>query len=138
MSVFTDISAALDGRLNTLADSPPVAWENKEYTPTKSTLYLRPTNLAGSTTQSSLGTSGEDMNEGVYQVDVFAPAGRGKKAANDAADGVADHFKRGTDLTYNGRTVRVRSVSRGAGRNSNGWYQIPVIINYYAITAART
>jgi hypothetical protein len=138
MSVFTDISVALDSRLNTLADSPPVAWENKKYTPTKGTLYLRPANLAGAVEPSTLGDNGQDMNEGVYQVDVFAPGGKGKKAANDAADNVADHFKRGTDLTYNGRTVRIKSVSRNPGRNSNGWYQIPVIINYYAITSART
>lgn len=138
MSVFIDISAALDGRLNTMASLPPVAWENVEYAPVVGTLYLRPTLLMGDSTQASLGDSGEDENIGVYQVDVFAEAGTGKNAAIVMADNIANHFKRGTDMVYNGRTVRVQSASRGPASTSDGWYQMPVNITFYSITDART
>ena len=138
MSVFTDIGAALDDNLNGMTGKPPIAWENVPYTPVTGTLYARATNLFGDTNQSSLGTTGEDETNGVYQVDVFSQAGKGKSEANNMADRIADQFKRGTDLTYNGLTVRVRSASRGAARTSEGWYHIPVIINYYAITQARS
>lgn len=139
MSVFLDISAALDSRLNTMTSLPPVAWENKSYDPTLGTLYLRPTLIPADTIQATLGDSGTDQNSGIYQIDVFAEAGQGKNAAVVMADNIASHFKRGTDLTYNSRTVRIRSVSRQvAVNNADGWYQIPIEINYIAFTEART
>ncbi len=138
MSVFLDISAALDGQLNTMPSLPPVAWENKTYEPILGTLYLRATNIQGDTTQGSLGTNGEDLTIGVYQVDVFAPAGEGKNEALVMADNIANHFKRGTDLTYNSRVVTVTSAQRGPTNQADGWFQIPVEIIYRAYTQART
>jgi len=138
MSVFLDISAALDYQLSIMAGLPPVAWENKTYDPVIGTLYVRPTLLPGETTQATLGAQGEDQNIGIYQVDVFAPAGTGKNAAIVMADTIANHFKRGSDLVYNGRTVRIRNVSRLVGtNNADGWYQIPIEILYISFTTAR-
>ena len=139
MTVFRDIDAALDAQLNTLTGLPPVAWENKSYTPTMGTLYLRPTSLPGTNAQSSLGTTGQDRNIGIYQVDVMAKLGTGKKLSTAMADSIADHFKRGSILTYNGLSVRIRSASRKAGRKTgDGWYMVPVEIEYITFTAART
>ena len=137
MSVFADIDSALDARLNTLASPPPVAWENKTYEPSMGTLYLRPTSLPGESKQATLGDNGTDENVGVYQVDVFAKLGLGKKAAIVQADLVADHFKRGTLLTYNSRNVRIKSASRKVGAPDNGWYKIIVEIVYVSFTQAR-
>ena len=138
MTVFLDISAALDGRLNTMTGLPDVAWENYNYTPVAGTLYLRPTNLPGSTDQATLGTAGTDLTTGIYQVDVFAEASKGKNAGLVMADNIANHFKRGTVLAYNGRTVKVTTVRRGLTDNSNGWYQVPVEILYRSYTQARS
>jgi len=138
MTVFNDISAALDGQLYELPDMPPVAWENRSFTPVMGTLYLRPTLIPGDVSQATLGDSGTDMHVGLYQIDVFAEAGRGKRSAIEMADQLADHFKRGTVITYNSRTIRIQNASRQAGiNNADGWYQIPVIISYSAYTAAR-
>lgn len=138
MSIFLDISAALDSQLNNMTDLPPVAWENKDYSPVIGTLYLRPTLIAGEVVQATLGDNGTDSNTGIYQVDVFAESGKGKNAALVMADKIADQFKRGTDLIYNGRTVRTRNVSRQVGANSaDGWYHLIVEISYIAFTEAR-
>jgi len=137
MSVFIDISAALDGQLNTMASLPPVAWENTTYEPVVGTLYLRPTNLQGATVQSSLGTSGTDETIGIYQVDIFAPAGKGKNAAVVMADNIANHFKRGTRLSYNSRIVTVTSAQRGGSLNADGWFMLSVEIIYRSFTEAR-
>ena len=138
MTIFRDIDAALDGRLGSMAGLPPVAWENKSYTPAMGTLYLRPTSLPGTNTQSSLGTNGQDNAIGIYQVDVMAKPGTGKKASTMMADNIADHFKRGTKLTYNGCSVRIKGASRKAGRKTgDGWYMVPVEIEYITFTAAR-
>jgi len=138
MSVFLDISAALDGRLNSMVGLPPVAWENTNYEPVVGTLYLRPTNITGDTNQATLGDSGTDLTIGIYQVDVLAEAGKGKNTALVMADKIADHFKRGTDLTYNSRVVTVISVQRSVSTIDAGWYIIPVEIIYKSFTTART
>lgn len=138
MTIFFDIQAALDSRLNDLQDLPDVAWENINYEPVPGTTFIRPTNLQGFTEQLTLGDNGQDQTDGIYQIDIFTDANTGKAAGLRLVDIIADQFKRGTDLTYNSTTVRVQNVSRGTALNSDGWYQVPVLINYYAITAARS
>lgn len=138
MTVYTDIDSALDGHLADMPALPPVAWENLAYNPAIGTLYLRPVSLPGDTRQATLGAAGTDETVGVYQIDVFAEAGQGKNAAIKMADSVADHFKRGTLLTYNDRDVRIRSTSRRNGLNTgDGWYMITIEIVYITFTQAR-
>ena len=136
-TAFAAIGIALDSRLNTLASSPPVAWENTLYTPVSGTTYLRPTNLIGATAQASLGDTGLDKYQGIYQIDVFAPLGDGPGAANAQADLVADHFSRGTDLTSGAVVVRLGDVSRVTGTKDGDRYLIAVSINYMAYIAPR-
>ena len=136
MTVFVDISAALNARLNTLG-SDPIAWANDKYTPVKDTLYLRPTLLPAETVSATLSAAGTDKQEGIYQVDVFAPSDTGRNEAYAAADAIAEHFKPVTELTYNGRVVRCVTVSIGTTFQDGGWYMLPVEIRYRSYTAKR-
>ena len=136
-TVFSDISAALDDRLSSLTGSSPVAWQNTVFKPAKSTLYLRPSLLPVSSAQIGLGSAGLDEHSGIYQVDVYAPSGKGRSEAEVKADSVADHFKRGTDLTYNGVTVRLGDTSRNQGLMEDDRFVISVSINYSAHVAPR-
>ena len=136
-TAFTDISSALDSQLLSLEGTTPVAWQNVSFVPTKSEVYLRPTNLAGATVQAGLGSAGLDQYLGVYQVDVFATAGKGRNAAEAKADSLANHFKRGTDLLYNGVKVRLGDVSRSSGAVDQDRFVISVSINYMAHVAPR-
>lgn len=136
-TVFADIGAALDGRMNTLSGGSAIAWQNTVFKPTKTALYLKPTNLPVSAIQTGLGASGIDQHTGIYQVDVYAIAGKGRNAAEVKADAVADHFKRGTDLTYNGITVRLGDTSRNTGIIVDDRFVISVSINYTAHVAPR-
>ena len=136
-TVFADISSALDSQLNTLTGQSPIAWENTAYIPVKDTLYLRPTILPALTIQAGLGTSGLDEYVGIYQIDIFAPAGKGRGEAEIKADAVADHFKRGTDLSKNGKTVRLGNVSRNSGIKDEDRFIISISINYMAHVTPR-
>ena len=136
-TVFADISAALDLRLNTLTGQSPIAWENTAYIPVKDTLYLRPTILPALTLQAGLGVTGIDAYIGIYQIDIFAPAGKGRGEAEIKADAVADHFKRGTDLSKNGKTVRLGNVSRNSGIRDEDRFIISISINYMAHVTPR-
>ena len=138
MSIFTDIDKMLVSHLNSMVGLPAVAWENKPYTPVLGTLYIRPTNLSGETYQASLGVNGTDGHVGIYQVDVFIEIDKGRKEALTMADKIADHFKRGTYLSFNNRALRTKNVSRQVFTNNNdGWLMLAVEISYIAITEAR-
>ena len=135
MSAFTDISAALDARTNSL--SLPTAWENIAFQPVTGTLYIRPTLMPADTVQAGLGSSGLDEHLGIYQIDIIAPSANGKGTATIKADAIADHFKRGLVLTYNGVNVRLSKTSRGLGKRDEAWYVIPIFITYQSFITPR-
>lgn len=135
MSAFTDISAALDAHCAELL--LPTAWENSGFTPTEGVLYIRPTILPASTDQAGCGEGGLDEHVGLYQVDIIAPALTGKGEAVIQADIVADKFRRGTSLIYNGVSLILSKASRGAGKRDGAWFVIPVTIQYQSFTQPR-
>jgi len=130
---FLKIGAALDKRLSELADLPPVSWENEIHSPTIGELYLRATNLTGD----SAAESEQDLNVGVYQIDVFTESGTGKYENETMADKLADWFKPLTELIYDGVTVVIKTVDKSPALTNDGWYQIPVNITYYSFTDRR-
>lgn len=132
---FNDIQAAFDTKLGASV-SDPVAYPNIPYEPSAGTVYIRPTFLPAETTQASLGATGKDETNGIYQIEVVVPRGSGRP---QTVDTVADAFKRGTVLTYNGVNVRVRSVSIGVALvTDTAWYSVPVSVNFQTFTEARS
>jgi hypothetical protein len=131
---FTDISGAFDTHLAGMTSVPPIAWENIDFTPSAATLYLRPTMIASPTEQASLGDNGKDITEGIYQVDVFIPDSVGRSVWPDL---IADRFKRGTVLTQNDVSIRIRSASILIGLKDENFYVVPVSIRWQTFTAAR-
>ena len=91
---------------------------------------LRDTLPSRTVRQAGLGNSGYDVHNGVYQVRIYGDAGKGPGEVEAKADAVADHFARGTDLTYNGVDVRLGNVSRNAGIIEDDRYVVAVSINY--------
>lgn len=128
---FNDIVAALDTHLDTM-DSTPIAWPNYKHLPDGT--YLRPNYLPTSAAQVSLGSTGKDEHTGIYQIDVVVKQGSGRPALLDT---VADHFKRGTVLTYNDVKLRVRTVELGTPINDGAWYFTPVSVYVYTYLEAR-
>lgn len=137
-TAYKDISGALSTQLNAINPKPSIAWENDTFTPVDDILYVRETLLPGDVTAAAVGSASQDHTIGIYQVDVFSPLNRGKAAAVAQADAIADHFKRGTILTYNGVNVRLQNVSRGTGLMDGGKYwHIPILITFEVYTNAR-
>jgi len=138
MTAFVDISKALDDHLNAMAGKPSVAWENKPFDPVIGVTYIRPTLLPGETVPDTIGSAGSDLNVGVYQIDIFTEAGKGKKALIEMMDKIALQFKHGTKLTSNAVIVEIKTVSQKVKSNDdNGWYSGIVEIVYYSFTARR-
>jgi len=101
MTAFVDISTALDERLDAMAGKPSVSWENRTFTPVIGETYIRPTLLPGETVPDTIGSAGSDLNVGIYQIDIFSEACKGKKALIEMMDKIALQFKHGTKLTSN-------------------------------------
>lgn len=135
-SDFLDISSALDNHMSGIT-SYPIAWENTVYTPIIGGTFFKPSILPVSTEQAGLGSAGLDEHIGIYQVDVYTEAGKGRRDSELNADAVANHFKRGTSLTYNGIVVRLGDISRSAGIIDGDRYVVSVSINYSAHVAPR-
>lgn len=132
---FNDMQAALDTKL-AASVSDPVAYPNIPYEPVTGTVYIKPTFIPTETSQASLGATGLDETNGIYQIEVIVPRGSGRP---QAVDSIADAFKRGTVLTYNDVKLRIRSVSIGlAIATDTAWYSVPVSVNFQLFTEART
>lgn len=139
MSVFFDISAALDQQLNSISGGglPSTAWPNIKYEPVQGRLWIRPTHLPASTFAATIG-AGTDLNTGLYQIDIFGPADEGKNEAQVISDTLADLFERDTVITYNSRTVIVKNTSQRYVDTSDGWFHLAVDVEYYSFTALRS
>jgi len=133
-TVFNDVQSALDARLASMSGSLDIAFPNIPYEPAANESYLRANFLPADVVQAALGASGKDRIDGVYQVDVFTVAGTGR---TNIPDTIADHFKRGTNLTYNSNTVRIINVSINPAIISGSWQAVPVSINFYSYMTAR-
>ena len=132
---FNDIQAAFDTKLNTTV-SDPIAFPNIPFEPSAGTVYIKPSFLPAETIQASLGATGKDETNGIYQIEVVVPRGSGRPQSVDA---IADAFKRGTVFTYNDVNVRVRSVSIGVALlTDTAWYSVPVSVNFQTFTEARS
>lgn len=131
---FNDIQAALDTRLSTLSGGYDIAWPNTKFEPEASQTFLSPSFLPTITSQAGLGASGKDETNGVYQIDVVYPAGTGRSTIPDS---VADHFKRGTILSYNDVNVRIRSVSIEPALTEGAFHFVPISVDFQTYTDAR-
>jgi phage baseplate assembly protein gpV len=131
---FNDIQAALDTRLSTLSGGYSIAWPNTKFEPEADQTFLSPSFIPNTTEQVGLGSSGKDETNGLYQIDVVYPAGTGRSTIPDS---IADHFKRGTVLTYNSVNVRVRSVSIESAVTEGAFHFVPVTVDFQTYTDAR-
>lgn len=131
---FNDIQAALDNRLNTFGGGYDIAWPNVKYEPDGNETFLSPNFLPEDTLQVGLGANGKDETNGIYQIDVVYPAGLGRSSIPDS---LADHFKRGTVMSYNSVSVRVRSVSIAQAITDGAYHFVPVSVNFQTYTDAR-
>lgn len=133
MSFFTDIHTALDTRLNLLSGGVVIAWENTEFTPVKDVPWLRPTLLMSPSSLMDLVDL--QMNEGIYQIDLFYPTDNGVGTILTKADAIYDHFKADLDLVSNDVTVHIKEIGRaGPARREGGWLMVNVEVHFKCYT----
>ncbi len=130
-----DINTALSVRLAEIqtAGVPPIAYENAEYTPVEGTLYLRESFLPNIKDAVGVAHTSADDYEGLYQVSVMAGRGDRRFDAQEQARLISLHFPRGAEYTFNSIKVKITSARVSQGITDEGWYSVPVTIEWRAI-----
>lgn len=126
------IRRAMETRLNTLPDKPPIAWENNNFTPVTGVGYLSTFMLF--TKPDDMGFKDSPyVQRGYMQVGVHWPTNTGPSAAETQAEKVRAHFKRGTSFEASGVTTVVSDTPEQTGGSiEDGRYVIRVRIPFYA------
>jgi len=114
---------------------PSIAWENVAFTPVTGTTYLKPTLLHGEPVQAELGAAGLNQHNGIYQISIMAPANTGAGGILTLQNGLVDHFKRGTVLTYGGINVRISKAWPGQWQTETDRVHVPVTIQFFSYAA---
>ena len=113
--------------------STPVARENADFTkPTNAkwaALYFMPNRPSVET----LSDIGEDMADGIMQVDFHYPQGTGDVAADTDAETFRAAFKAGHKFTKSGQGVVIQSCGRSQARLEDNWFIVSVTIGWYAL-----
>lgn len=131
----TIIRRAFRTRLLTLADCPPIAWQNRAFVAPSSGCWLKEAHLPATSALTSFGSIGVDgwiEKTGIYQVTVFAPVNSDTATAEGIAGALESLFKPGTTVTdsTSGQSARCESVVIAPPVQEPNWFGIPVSIRY--------
>lgn len=126
-----DIEAALEARIQSLANEPEIAWWGRGvYEPIKGRPYLT-ADISGQQSRSmALGAKAPELWEGFLQIMVAHPRAEGAAVARQRADAVRDHFPRGLTLISNVAKVVVMERSIQPLMQAVDWLNYPVLINW--------
>lgn len=131
MSVYS-ISKAIEKKLAALSPALSTAYENVSFTPVLGTPYQDVRIFPANPDNSSIG-GGHYLEIGFVQIMVCYPAGTGKKLAQERAQAIKAHFKRGVTLTEDSINVTIiRTPTVGGALVDGDWYKVPVSIYYQA------
>jgi hypothetical protein len=123
------IHTALRARLNDFSTNlDPIAYENTPFTPEIGVLWLRENFLPAETDALTLSGGNTRAHRGIYQITVFAPMEQAVSEAEAKAEALMVHFARGTSVG----SGRVTNVYRGPAVAEDGWFAIPISVQYLA------
>ena len=127
------IDAALESHLLTLANLPPIAWEDVSYKPSVGLAYLQVNQLRNTPIEYGIAN---DIREdrGILQVTVVCPGGKGKVAAVALASRVAEHFPIDLEIDLTTHHLSIQNhPSIHTGIPDEGWYRVPVSIPWQTL-----
>lgn len=129
MSYFT-IENLLNKLVSDIPNMPPIEFDHGTLGICKGSSFIRITNFPAVTIESSLGNSGFNKYNGLYQISLFYPANQGSDALNYAADAIIAAIPQSI-YTLDGINVRIvkRYQQRGAVDN-NTYVQTIVMLQW--------
>lgn len=133
-----EIRAALRQRLLTVANLPAGRqWENEGYDPVPGTPWLREKHMPTGSAPASFGgrgiADGLMRDDGLWQITLLYPAGKGTKPAEQMAKAICSAFRPGQSgvISYGGQNVICQRAEVAPAIQEPDWYAIPVTVRYY-------
>jgi hypothetical protein len=131
--VEAQIADALLWHTTQLTTTPATQQEhpNVRFTPVAGTPYLRASFLPNIADRSGISFDSYQDHQGLLQVSVFWPSGRGLIQPMQIASQVVAHFPPGTEIIRNGLVVRIDQPGTIAPPlQEPDWIQIPISVRW--------
>lgn len=133
---FEDIRKALDSALKAGSfGGLPVTLEGSGFNPNLATPYIAAVLIPSQPVQSTLGESGTDFHEGLYQISVYYPSATGSGVITRKADEIAVVFKSGARFEWESICVLVNNVGTNQLRFDRGWAILDLTVDYSSFVA---
>lgn len=127
------VQRALVSAVSTSLGTIPTGYDNEAFAPPSNTKWAAVHFLPNTPSVETLGAEGEDMVDGIVQVDLNYPVGIGSSAARADFESLRVDFPAGSRPTHSGQEAIVTRCGRSASRMVDGWYRISVTISWYAL-----
>lgn len=126
------IRNALESALDTMLPALPTAHEGESYDPIVGTPFQQPYLMAATPGNSTMGDSFY-QEAGIFQVNLYYPAGEGTGTAVERAEAIRALYRRGTTFSFNGTVVQVdRTPEITVGEGDEGFIVVIVRIRWHA------
>tara|TARA_R110000744_G_scaffold86001_1_gene168056 strand:- start:4110 stop:4517 length:408 start_codon:yes stop_codon:yes gene_type:complete len=130
--VYDDIRAALEVALAAIPNLPPIAWENKSFTPDTAVGYIQVRQLPTARRPTVRGLNPQQRYQGVFQLLVKMPENKGPNPAQTVVTALINAFEATTDLSYDATFVTIDYTEQVGGFTDSPFYTIPVNVNWYS------
>jgi len=110
----------------------PIAAENNPEEQNHDSVWLGISYIPNIPDVATLGDGGEDDLNGIFQIDIFTPLGKGEKDALDIVDVLRSYFTAGRRFAYSGQEVVITGCGQTNGFSSNNYFRIPVSVIWYS------
>lgn len=127
------VQAALEARANVALPGWSIARENAPVTTPTNAKWAGVFFLPNVPSVDSLSSAGQDMVDGVYQIDLNYPQWTGDSAAREDFETVRAQFPAGTKLVSNGQSVAIVNCGRSEGRRAENFWRVSISIYWYAM-----
>ena len=119
-------------RLQTVSNLPPLQQENTRVILKGEVPYVSAVLLRARPTQLTIGHTGKDRHQGIFQVSVHVPTDTGTTAANALVDSITAAFPRGAIIgSTDAEGARVRLAYRHTAQRLNDQFHvIPISIEW--------
>jgi hypothetical protein len=127
-----DVHKALLVAATSALGAIPVAHENAPYVPPVNAKWAQFFFLPNKASVSTLGSTGQDLVDGIAQITINYPQSTGTATADDDYETIRTSFPAGSHLTSGGQTVKIINCGRGPGALNGNWYSVFITISWFA------
>jgi hypothetical protein len=127
------VQRALIGAVNTALGAIPAGYDNEPFEPPSDAKWAQVYFLPNVPSVETLGAEGQDLVDGVVQIDLNYPVKTGTADGRSDFESIRAAFPAGARPVYSGQEVIIRNCGRSPGRVVDGWYRLSITITWYAL-----